>query len=261
MHASPKSPHLTESREWSKHRAYFSDLCQAINSKSEIEDICLEIHQHIQHILRVDVFKCALLDEHSGVAAWVYGAGQTDLSNVAPSLTADDWFREAAASRDMICKEQKYGQEIICPMICDNRVLGAIVIEAHRPGSWAEQELALLAIIASYLALVLHHHSLVVELENVQQEQVQFEEIVRKNKKLLSIIELARSIAHELNQPLTGISGYCTLIKEQISADHEIVRDIDEIQRQAERLEELVYRFQNVAHVEYSENQRKSPPF
>jgi len=80
-------------------------------------------------------------------------------------------------------------------------------------------------------------------------------EAKRENQKLVSIVDLARSIAHELNQPLTGISGYCALIQEAIDPSNPIYQDVAEIQRQALRLEDLVIKFQNIAHVDFRAQQ------
>ncbi len=82
-------------------------------------------------------------------------------------------------------------------------------------------------------------------------------EAQRENQKLLSIVDLARSIAHELNQPLTGISGYCALIQEALESCDPIYHDVAEIQKQALRLEDLIVKFQNVAHVDFRAQQHK----
>ncbi len=83
------------------------------------------------------------------------------------------------------------------------------------------------------------------------------QKVVEENSKLKSIIVLARKIAHELNQPLTGIVGYCTLIQESLSEKDMIFKDLTRIQKQAGRLENLVVKFQNIVHIEYPSENKK----
>lgn len=71
-------------------------------------------------------------------------------------------------------------------------------------------------------------------------------------EKIKTVLELAVSLSHEMNQPLTGISGYCALIKEQLAETDPIYHDIIQIEKQAYRLETLVNKFQNIALLEVS---------
>ncbi|MFQ5822649.1 MAG: histidine kinase dimerization/phospho-acceptor domain-containing protein [bacterium] len=90
-------------------------------------------------------------------------------------------------------------------------------------------------------------------------EKKNYEEELIQKEKLQSVIELAGAVGHELNQPLTGITGYCALIKEELQKEHPLYKDITEIEKQAGRLEMLVNKFQNIARVEsqgYSGNNK-----
>ena len=77
---------------------------------------------------------------------------------------------------------------------------------------------------------------------------------IKENERLNSLISFARSIGHELNQPLTGISGYCALLKEEVDQGSQVYQDITEIERQAIRLERIVNKFQSVTHLDYKES-------
>lgn len=90
-------------------------------------------------------------------------------------------------------------------------------------------------------------------------ENKKLEEEVIEKEKLQSVIELAGAVGHELNQPLTGITGYCALVKEELDEQHPLYKDISEIEKQAARLEMLANKFQNIARIEnqgYSGNNR-----
>ncbi len=79
--------------------------------------------------------------------------------------------------------------------------------------------------------------------------QKEYEEERSKKEKLQSVIEFAGVVSHELNQPLTGITGYCALIKEEIDSQDPIYKDITEIEKQAVRLEKLIAKFQNIVRI------------
>jgi signal transduction histidine kinase len=85
---------------------------------------------------------------------------------------------------------------------------------------------------------------------------VQVQSHLKEIKRLNSIIAFARTIGHELNQPLTGISGYCALIKEEVDQSGSVYQDIAEIERQAVRLERIVNKFQSVTHLDYKEHKQ-----
>ncbi|MFQ5707455.1 MAG: histidine kinase dimerization/phospho-acceptor domain-containing protein [bacterium] len=70
-------------------------------------------------------------------------------------------------------------------------------------------------------------------------------ELPRRDQ-LQSILESAASISHEMNQPLTGITGYCMLIQEDLNQDDPLYEEVGEIKKQAIRLEELVQRLQQI---------------
>lgn len=81
-------------------------------------------------------------------------------------------------------------------------------------------------------------------------DRKKYDEELIQREKLQTVIELAGAVGHELNQPLTGITGYCALLKEDLDEDHPIYKDIEEIEKQATRLEKLVRKFQKITHIE-----------
>ena len=78
----------------------------------------------------------------------------------------------------------------------------------------------------------------------------QYESEKIKSERLTLAIEMAGSIAHEINQPLTGILGYLALIKEDLKPEDPLMSDLQEVERQAERISDLVKRFRNVVKIE-----------
>lgn len=129
---------------------------------------------------------------------------------------------------------------LVSPIIIQDGVFGIISIRSHNQKLFAEQDAYLLSIIASHIGLSLQSSKLV-------EEQAQKEE-------LQSIVELVSSVGHEFNQPLTGITGYCALIKEDLQESDTIYKDIERIEKQAGRLEKLIFKFQNLLQLENRSN-------
>ena len=90
-----------------------------------------------------------------------------------------------------------------------------------------------------------------------QRERVRIEESLREaqdklivSEKQAVIAELAGTTAHELNQPLTSIMGYCELIKRKLEPDHPHARAIDIILRESERMAEIVRKIARITRYE-----------
>jgi len=68
--------------------------------------------------------------------------------------------------------------------------------------------------------------------------RIQEKLLVREKQALLT--QLAGTTAHELNQPLTSILGYCELLKRQLSEDASAHRNVDVITSEAQRMADIV---------------------
>jgi len=151
---------------------------------------------------------------------------------------------DALATDNILYKKENNSYRLIAPMKTTDGRFG--FLQAWRQKApFDANEGGLLSVVASLMSLL---PELRPDEISIYSELAEYE---KDNQKLQHIIEFARSIAHELNQPLTGISGYCTLIQEVLEANNPIRADLAEIQKQSYRLEELVIKFQNIAHIEH----------
>lgn len=235
-------------------------ISQAVHSGLQLEDFLTKLPEAIHHVLPVSALVVAKYDALSASFHTIYSGGAESASGdgkLSPNLAA-----EAVANKQVVW-ENVHNQNassglMAAPLLSHGRVSGIIQVMNDRL-PYDNQHSETLYIISSVVALVLETYWQKDGKPETDKLSAQDREIAvfeRRNKKLLSVVELARSIAHELNQPLTGISGYCALIKEELAEGHPITQDIDEIQKQALRLEQLIHKFQNAAHVEYQENSR-----
>jgi|GEM_PF-3363204 len=238
-----------------------SRISLAINSTSQLDDLFESIHQQVHAVVPLSEFCIGRYAEETDHVEWLFATPNGQSLTSASASRPDAATKEAILRRTLLDKRDEAGSpgltevggEIVVPLLLQNEIVGVMRACSAAGTVFSPDDSSCFAVLACHLAQVLQRTF--GEEATAHPEHVgRYESIEKKNKKLISIIEIARSIAHEFNQPLTGISGYCTLIKEELDDGPErIFEDISEIQKQSARLEELVFKFQNIAHVEYLE--------
>ncbi|HYK89852.1 MAG TPA: ATP-binding protein [Acidobacteriota bacterium] len=96
----------------------------------------------------------------------------------------------------------------------------------------------------------------ITEYKRLEQERQAMEAHLRHQQKLESIGRLAGGVAHEINNPLTGIMGYAQLIAARIDKTSPLVGYASEIIRQTERVATIV---RNLLTFARHETQSHSP--
>ncbi len=82
----------------------------------------------------------------------------------------------------------------------------------------------------------------VTQAKKYESEKIEFEN-------LKTAIEFAGTVAHELNQPLTGITGLISLVLETMDSEDANFSIIQEISSQAERMEQLIAKFLKITRI------------
>ena len=140
---------------------------------------------------------CTALTGARGVAQfpWVFGRVMTGESLVVESI--DGLPASATEDRDAF---QSFGMKsaVVLPLVSGPRAHGALSVVTLRPRHWSQEDQAQLRLVAEILANASARWKAEVEVQQARQELAHL-------ARLSSMGELTASLAHQLNQPLTGI--------------------------------------------------------
>lgn len=85
---------------------------------------------------------------------------------------------------------------------------------------------------------------------NLERKLTDVEARLLESEKNAVIVALAGTTAHELNQPLTSVTGYAELLKRKLKGDDPANRYVDIIYREAERMAEIVRKIGKITRYE-----------
>jgi|JI10StandDraft_1071094.scaffolds.fasta_scaffold06402_7 PAS domain S-box-containing protein len=85
---------------------------------------------------------------------------------------------------------------------------------------------------------------------NLERKLTDVEARLLESEKNAVIVALAGTTAHELNQPLTSVTGYAELLKRKLKGDDPATRYVDIIYREAERMAEIVRKIGKITRYE-----------
>lgn len=85
---------------------------------------------------------------------------------------------------------------------------------------------------------------------NLERKLTDVEARLLESEKNAVIVALAGTTAHELNQPLTSVTGYAELLKRKLKSDDAAAKYADIIYREAERMAEIVRKIGKITRYE-----------
>ena len=95
-------------------------------------------------------------------------------------------------------------------------------------------------------------------LEQQVEEQRRLQEQLLQSTKLAALGELAANIAHEINNPLTGVLGYAALLQREFSPDDPIGKNLKVIENETIRARDIVRNLLDFARQEGLKKRRTS---
>lgn len=128
------------------------------------------------------------------------------------------------------------------PIFTKGRLIGLYLLgEKRSEDIYTEDEFSLLEIIFSQAGTSIENARLYKRVQEQMEElkQNQSEQLMQ-SAKLASVGELAVSVAHEINNPLTGILGFASLLISETAADDPKIKDLKIIESEALRSRQIV---------------------
>ncbi len=182
----------------------------------------------------------------AGIATRVFQTGQSVLSNSSDAQGPD------ASPED---------SEMCVALRDADRVLGLIDVQSGQPNAFTNNDLlameSLAGVLASVVSSARHYERLQETVRQLRAAQVESqarliaqqeaESRLIQAAKLVAVGEMAAGIAHELNNPLTTVTGFAELILDETPADSEQRADLEMIHHEALRARGVVRRLLDFA--------------
>ncbi|UCD17621.1 MAG: GAF domain-containing protein [Candidatus Zixiibacteriota bacterium] len=135
---------------------------------------------------------------------------------------------------------------LVIPLIIENRLIGVITLASSTPGFFREKDVKLLAILGDQMALSIERlfNQIRLEkkneaLEKTQRDLKRAQDSVINDERLAAVHELAISINHEINNPLSVIIGniqYMMYVDKSLSP--QVLERLKKIEQESLRIAE-----------------------
>jgi len=137
---------------------------------------------------------------------------------------------------------------LVLPLFMEGEVAAALVVGEKLSGEIFDgDEIELLETLAGETGIALKNGGLYEDLQSRMDELRRAQETLVQSAKLAAIGELAASVAHEINNPLTVILGNSGLLLQQLPSDSPAYRKVDAIEAEATRAGRIVRDLLNFA--------------
>lgn len=175
-------------------------------------------------------------------------------------------------SRYRSIKGWQAGSEMCVPIREGTKILGIIDVESSSRNAFTHNDFMALESLAGILASVISSadqyqrlQDTILQLRSTQMElrarmdaQRSAENRLVQAAKLAAVGEMAAGIAHELNNPLTSVTGFAELALEGIPKESETYQDLEMVRREALRARDVVRRLLDFARQSESARSRSS---
>jgi PAS domain S-box-containing protein len=208
-------------------REVLIDTGMALARTISVERALQEVAHQLQRAMACDGVAVALSDERSSGLALAHHAGFE-----MPGAEIEEHFRpawlEAVGSAGVVTHATERGVEITSPISTGERVIGAVSVTTDRLAAPHQLEEArrVLATVAAETGAAIERAFLVRRVE--------------QKRRLEAVGEVAAGVAHELRNPLFGISSAAQLLRYRATEDPVVEKNVGRILREVERLNGMV---------------------
>jgi signal transduction histidine kinase len=172
----------------------------------------------------------------SALLLWLKMAGRT--------LVVEETAFQGAADarvRAAVAQLERQRLAVVVPLLADGEVAGALVVGEKLSGEiFDSDEIRLLEMLAAQTVIALRNAGLYEDQRARMEELRRTQQSLVQSAKLAAIGELAASVAHEINNPLTVILGNSQLLLYQLAPDSLEHRKASSIETEANRAGKIV---------------------
>ena len=264
VRTAPADPHAVSGYVFStvditashRSREALIDTGIALSRTLDLDRVFAEVAQQVRRAVRGDSFCLAVADEETAAFRIVHqfgyerdlpvpGAGDGVVGTVgpvppahpsAPAAALAEWLEarltpvwlEALANERVVLRHSEHGLELTAPLTSPEGVLGAMTVRADDIESpqRLDEATRLLSTLAAQTAAAVERSWLVRRVE--------------QKRRLEAIGEVAAGVAHELRNPLFGISSAAQLLRFRVADDPVVEKNVGRILREVERLNRMV---------------------
>jgi signal transduction histidine kinase/CheY-like chemotaxis protein len=231
------------------------EVTRKITSSLKLEEVLDFIHEGISQILPTDNFYIALWDGGDEIRfeieveerkrlpkrkrKWVSGLTEYLLNTRRPLLIGSDFTGQrerlgiAVSGRNAKCW-------MGTPMVYRDKAVGVIALQSYeRENAFDQAHLSVLENLAGQAAVAIENARLFQETRASLEQLQTAQQLLLQSEKLAAVGQLISGIAHELNNPLTGVVGWTQyLLSQPLSKD--VARHLNTINEQALRASKIV---------------------
>ena len=203
------------------------DTGLALSRTIDLDRLFQEVGHQLRRATKADAFAVHIAHEHNAGIDRPYCVGYEE-TGPALDLRLTPLAHAAIEKADVISHATRAGLELAAPMTAGERTIGAMTICIDRDASHhvAEEAQRVLATLAAQTAVAIERARLV--------------QRVGHKRRLEAIGEVATGVAHELRNPLFGISAAAQLLRFRAKDDPVVEKNIGRILREVDRLNRMV---------------------
>ena len=203
------------------------DAAVALSRTTELDRVCQEVAAQLRHTMRPDIIVIAVSDEDGAAPQITYDSG-SDVDRRTLELRFASAWQSVMDTGQLVVNRTNTTAEMTAALTGATAALGAITIvsdDIESPERRAESE-RYLALLATQIGAAI--------------ERARYVTRAAHRQRIVAMGEVAAGVAHELRNPIFGISSAAQLLRFRAREDPVMEKNAGRILREVERLNRMV---------------------